>query len=124
MYLTEEPIQACFGMAKLAQAGDLKVWPFCSWRHVPQPLGSREEEGSESGDQALCEPVKQSDSGGRVGGIPPGLLAEWCCPLLASQSEVMAWATWVLRLPLAHRVAGFLLLGVTEGERAFDLFSS
>ena len=51
-------------------AADLKVWPFGSWRHVPQPPGSRER-GSEV-NQGLWEPVKQSDRGGRVGGCVGG----------------------------------------------------
>lgn len=110
---------------KLAQAAaDLKVWPFCSWRHVPQPLGSREREVRRQ-DQALWEPVKQSDSGGRVGGNSAWAFGRVVLPS-AGKSERSHGLGHVGSQAArgSQRVAGFLLLGVTEGERAFDLFSS
>lgn len=66
-------------------AADLKVWPFCSWRHVPQSLGSREREVRRL-DQGPWEPVKQSDRGGRVGGKSAGAFGRVVLPS-AGKSE-------------------------------------
>ena len=103
-------------------AADLKVWPFCSWRHVPQPLGSRQREVRRQ-DQALWEQAKQSEGGGRVGGKSAWAFGRVVLPS-AGKSERSHGLGHVGSQAAPGSVAGFLPLGVTEGERAFDLFSS